>query len=180
MIIKGICRLGSETKGRDFLLKLNFAIVQTARLSDMSPQQPYPDGLIAIGSIATKILLVHHSEREARGISLSLPLLLRQRTPPLRISRFASTRCISCDVVSIQERAFQRSPLCAWRSRQTSADPCLRLLRAAFQPRSATPAVDVSLSAILECIRRHRAGCAAHGHPAAGSEHGRRATRHQR
>ena len=76
-----ICRLGSETKGRDFLLKLNFAIVQTARLSDMSPQQPYPDGLIAIGSIATKILLVHHSEREARGISLSLPLLLRQRTP---------------------------------------------------------------------------------------------------
>jgi hypothetical protein len=33
--------------------------------------------------------------------------------------------------------------------------PLPSTLPAASQPRSATPAVDVSLSAILECIRRH-------------------------
>ena len=82
-----------------------------------------------------------------------------------------------CDVASAQVRAFQRSLLCAWQFRQTSADPCPQLLPAAFQPRPATLAVDVSLSVIPECIRRHRAGYVAHGHPVGGSERGRRATR---
>src|SRR6516164_4095131 len=78
---------------------------------------------------------------------------------------------------SVQVRAFQRSLLCAWQSRQTSVDPCPLLLPAAFPLRSAILAVGASLSAIPECIRPHRAGCGAYGHPAEGSEHGRRATR---
>jgi hypothetical protein len=91
-----------------------------------------------------------------------------------RIFRFIFSS--SCDAVSVQETAFQRSLPFVWQPRQTSVT-CPPLLPAAFGPPSATLAVRVSLSAIPECIHRHLAGCGAHGHPAAGSEYGRRATR---
>src|SRR6516225_4154888 len=82
-----------------------------------------------------------------------------------------------CDAVSVQEPAFQRSLPCASQSRRTSADRYPPLRPAPFRQRPATLAVCASLPAMPEYNRPHRARCGAYGHPAAGSEHGRRATR---
>ena len=82
-----------------------------------------------------------------------------------------------CDAVSVQEPAFQRSLPCASQSRRTSADRYPPLRPAPFRQRPATLAVCASLPAMPEYNRPHRARCGAYGHPAAGSERGRSATR---